>query len=213
MQSEDEWSEMSLREFQTALSSSSPTPGGGTAAAVALGQAAALTCMVADLTVGNEKWSDGWNAAEKSQEVAISMFSRALDLATDDSRSFDGVMMAYKLPKESDEDKTIRKQAIREATLGAAEVPLETARLALELLETLPDLATSGNGNAVTDVGVAALLASAACKGALFNVDINLSGMEGKTSEKYKEESANILEKSRQLSRLCMDAVRDRMNS
>lgn len=213
MQSEDEWSEMSLREFQTALASSSPTPGGGTAAAIALGQAAALTCMVADLTVGKEKWSEGWNAAEKSQEVAISMFSRALDLATDDSRSFDGVMMAYKLPKESDEDKTIRKQAIREATLGAAEVPLETARLALELLETLPDLATNGNGNAVTDVGVAALLASAACKGALFNVEINLSGMEGETSEKYKEESANILEKSRQLSRQCMDAVRDRMDS
>ena len=59
MQSDDEWAEMSLRDFQTALASSSPTPGGGTAAAVSLGQAAALTCMVADLTIGNEKWSDG----------------------------------------------------------------------------------------------------------------------------------------------------------
>ena len=213
MQSDDDWAEMSLREFQTALASSSPTPGGGTAAAVSLGQAAALTCMVADLTIGNEKWKDGWKDAETSQDVAISMFSRSLDLATDDSRSFDGVMMAYRLPKNSDDEKDLRKQAIREATLGAAEVPLETARLACSLLETLPSLATTGNGNAVTDVGVASLLASAACKGALFNVEINLIGMEGDMAKQYSEEASQILEKSRQLSRDCMDAVRERLNS
>jgi len=81
--SEDEWSEMTLREFQTALASSSPTPGGGTAAAVSLGQAAALSCMVADLTLGKEKWESGWGIAEKTQECAIGMFGRALDLATE----------------------------------------------------------------------------------------------------------------------------------
>ena len=135
---------MSLREFQTALASSSPTPGGGTAAAVSLGQAAALSCMVADLTLGKEKWESGWEIAEKTQECAIGMFGRALDLATDDSRSFDAVMMTFKLAKNSDEEKEIRRQAIREATLGAAEVPLETARLAHSLLEHLPELAEKG---------------------------------------------------------------------
>jgi len=213
MHSEDEWAEMSLREFQTALASSSPTPGGGTAAAVSLGQAAALTCMVADLTIGKEKWRDGWSAAEKAQEVAISMFSRALDLATDDSRAFDAVMMAFKLPKDDDEANEIRKQAIEQATLGAAEIPLQTAKLALSLLETLPALAKTGNGNAVTDVGVAALLASAACKGALFNVDIKLSGMKGEIAEGYGSDASTIFESSRQLSRECMDAVRARLNS
>ncbi len=213
MQSDDEWAEMSLRDFQTALASSSPTPGGGTAAAVSLGQAAALTCMVADLTIGNEKWSDGWGDAEKAQEIAISMFSRALDLATDDSRAFDAVMMAFRLPKDDEESIEIRKQAIEQATLGAAEIPLQTAKLAFSLLETLPALAETGNGNAVTDVGVAALLASAACKGALFNVDINISGMEGEIAKRYQGEASEILEASRQLSRDCMDAVRARMNS
>lgn len=213
MHGNDEWAEMSLREFQTALASSSPTPGGGTAAAVSLGQAAGLTCMVADLTIGKEKWSDGWSDAEKAQEIAISMFSRALDLATDDSRAFDAVMMAFKLPKGDEESVGIRKQAIEQATLGAAEIPLETARLALSLLETLPALAKTGNGNAVTDVGVAALLASAACKGALFNVDINISGMESDVAKGYRKDASEILEASRQLSRDCMDAVRARLDS
>ncbi len=187
--SEDEWSEMSLREFQTALASSSPTPGGGTAAAVALGQAAALSCMVADLTLGKEKWQSGWEIAEKTQECAIGMFGRALDLATDDSRSFDAVMMTFKLAKDSDEEKEIRRQAIREATLGAAEVPLETARLAHSLLEHLPELARKGNVNTVSDIGVASLLASAACKGALFNVEINVSSLPEEMGGTLKEEN------------------------
>jgi len=209
--SEDEWSEMSLREFQTALASSSPTPGGGTAAAVSLGQAAALSCMVADLTLGKEKWESGWKIAEKTQQCAIGMFSRALDLATDDSRSFDAVMMTFKLPKDSDEEKEIRRQAIREATLGAAEVPLETARLAHSLLEHLPELARKGNANAVSDIGVASLLASAACKGALFNVEINVSSLPKEMGGTLKEEAASISESLGILSRACMDAVRERL--
>jgi formiminotetrahydrofolate cyclodeaminase len=209
--SEDEWSEMTLREFQTALASSSPTPGGGTAAAVSLGQAAALSCMVADLTLGKEKWGSGWEIAEKTQDCAIGMFGKALDLATDDSRSFDAVMMTFKLAKDSDEEKEIRRQAIREATLGAAEVPLETARLAHSLLEHLPELARKGNANTVSDIGVASLLASAACKGALFNVEINVSSLPEEMGGALKEEAASILESSRILSRACMDAVRERL--
>ena len=209
---DDDWASMSLREFQTALASSSPTPGGGTAAAIALGQAAALTCMVADLTIGKEKWKSGWAAAEQAQEVAISMFSRSLDLATDDSRSFDGVMVALRLPKEGDEEKEIRRQAIQQATLGATEVPLETARLGLALLETLPSLAESGNANAASDVAVASLLASTACKGALFNVDINLAGLHSEMASPLAREAADIAARSRELSRACMDAVRQRLN-
>ena len=79
---------MSLRDFQSALASSSPTPGGGTASAIALGQAAALTCMVADLTIGKEKWQDGWGCAEKAQSVAINIFTKSGKLAQDDSDSF-----------------------------------------------------------------------------------------------------------------------------
>ena len=81
------WMDMSLRDFQAALASSSPTPGGGTAAAVALGQAAALTCMVTDLTIGKEKWQEGWQIAEDALNAAIPLMVRAGDFAAEDSDS------------------------------------------------------------------------------------------------------------------------------
>ena len=205
------WMEMTVREFQSALASSSPTPGGGTAAAISLGQAAALTCMVADLTMGKEKWQSGWDVAEKSAMLAVNMLTRAGQLADDDSESFDAVMDSFKLPKQSDEDIEIRRSAIRNATLQAAVVPLETARLAHNLLQHLPDLAKFGNANAVSDVGVAGLLASAACKGALFNVDINLASIPEEMGSELAKEASELQESCRVLSRSVMDEVRARL--
>ena len=205
------WMEMTVREFQSALASSSPTPGGGTAAAISLGQAAALTCMVADLTMGKEKWQSGWDVAEKSAILAVNMLTRAGQLADDDSESFDAVMDSFKLPKQSDEDIEIRRSAIRNATLQAAVVPLETARLAHNLLQHLPDLAKFGNANAVSDVGVAGLLASAACKGALFNVDINLASIPEEMASELAKEASELQESCRVLSRSVMDEVRARL--
>ncbi len=204
--------EMSLRDFQSALASSSPTPGGGTASAVALGQAAALTCMVADLTIGNEKWKEGWVCAEKAQSIAIKIFSQAGKLAKDDSDSFDLVMESFKLPKSNEEEIQSRRNAIRNATLKAALVPFETAELAYELLEVLPELANKGNANAVSDVGVASLLASAAAKGALFNVDINLGSLPEEMIGDLGVKSAQLLEKSRLLSKDSLNVVRTRLN-
>ncbi len=205
------WMEMTVREFQSALASSSPTPGGGTAAAISLGQAAALTCMVADLTMGKEKWQSGWDVAEKSAMLAVSMLTRSGQLADDDSESFDSVMDSFKLPKQSDEEIETRRSAIRNATLQAAVVPLETARLAHTLLQHLPDLAKFGNANAVSDVGVAGLLASAACKGALFNVDINLASIPEEMGSELAKEASELQESCRVLSRSVMDEVRARL--
>ena len=205
------WAEMSLREFQAALASSSPTPGGGTAAAVALGQAAALSIMVCDLTLGKEKWEDGWAVANEVQAIAIPMMERANILATEDSDAFDRVMEGFALPKSTEEEKKIRRVAIRNATYGAAEVPFETASLAFELLSKLPDLARLGNANAVTDVGVAGLLASAAAKGALFNVDINLDNLPDDMSSELERRSTMVSEATRIASRSVMDEVRARM--
>ena len=205
------WMDMTVREFQSALASSSPTPGGGTAAAISLGQAAALTCMVADLTMGKEKWQSGWDVAEKSAMLAVNMLTRAGQLADDDSESFDAVMDSFKLPKQSDEEIESRRSAIRNATLQAAVVPLETARLAHNLLQHLPDLAKFGNANAVSDVGVAGLLASAACKGALFNVDINLASIPEEMGSELAKEASELQESCRVLSRSVMDEDRARL--
>ena len=162
----EDYARMTVKEFQTALSSSSPTPGGGSAAAITLGNAAALTCMVCDLTISKEKWKDGWEDAEKIQSLAIPLFHDSLELANKDAESFEDVMKSWKLPKDSDEDKKIRTNEIEKATINAALIPLETAKKASKLLEVLPILAEKGNSNAITDVAVAALLAHAASMGA-----------------------------------------------
>jgi formiminotetrahydrofolate cyclodeaminase len=206
------WASMSLREFQAALASSSPTPGGGTAAAVALGQAAALSIMVCDLTLGKEKWAEGWAIAEEIQLLAIPMMERANQLATEDSEAFDRVMAGFSMPKSTEEEKGVRRTHIRAATYTAAEVPFETASLALDLLTKLPALARSGNANAVTDVGVAGLLASAAAKGALFNVDINLDSLPEEMAAELRAKSTTVSEQTRIESRAVMEAVRARMS-
>ena len=203
--------EMTVRDFQTALASSSPTPGGGTAAAISLGQASALTIMVCDLTIGKDKWSNGWPIAEKAMLSAVKIMTRAGELADEDSDAFDDVMASFRLSKATEEEKLSRREAIRNATLLATEKPFETAKLALELLELLPELAAKGNANAVSDVGVAGLLASAACKGALFNVDINLPGLPEDMAQGIRKESPLIKENARIFSRKIMDEVRDRL--
>lgn len=206
------WMDMTLRDFQAALASSSPTPGGGTAAAVSLGQAASLTIMVCDLTLGKDRWREGWPSAEAAQTVAIPILHKAGQLAVDDSDAFDAVMDAYGLPKETDEQKQARRAAIRKATVVAAEVPYRTAQLSMDLMHVLEALASSGNANAVTDVGVAGLLASAAGKGALFNVEINLQGLPDDHGVDLREALPQLKENMRLTSRKIMDAVRERMN-
>jgi formiminotetrahydrofolate cyclodeaminase len=96
--------------------------------------------------------------------------------------------------------------------LGAAVVPFETAALGLELLDLLPELARKGNANAASDVGVAGLLASAAAKGAVFNVEINLDSLPGDMGQDLREQLPDIKERIRKRSRDVMDAVRERMN-
>ena len=208
-----EYGDMTLDQYRDALASKQPTPGGGSAAAVALSQGAAPAIMVCELTMNKDKWSDGWDVAQNTYDIATPLLERGYELATEDAHSFDDVMLAFKMPKETDEQMAQRRKAIHRGTLKAAMVPLETAKHALELLVTLPALAKTGNGNAVTDVGVAGLLISAACKGALFNVDINLSSLPDDVGIEMRAELESLREKCRITSREVMHSVHDRMHS
>ncbi len=207
------WADKTLMEFQDALASSDPTPGGGSAAGVALGQAAALSVMVSDLTLAKESFMDGWDISERVKIVAIPMLEQGLDLATEDSNAFDAVVDSFKLPKDTEEMKTKRRESIRAATLGAAEVPYRTATSALQLLRLLPELAEKGNPNAASDVGVASLLASAALKGAIFNVEINLQSLPETYGTEMREALPSLVEDGRIYSRQAMDAVRIRLTN
>ena len=207
------WAEKTLREFQNALASSDPTPGGGSAAGVALGQAAALSVMVSDLTLAKESMKEGWEIAERVKSVAIPMLDEGLVLATEDSEAFDAVVDSFKLPKDTENMKLKRRKSIRSATLGAAEVPYRTAVSALRLLKLLPELAEKGNPNAASDVGVASLLASAALKGGIFNVEINLQSLPADYGTEMRRELPSLIEDGRIYSRQAMDAVRLRLTN
>ena len=206
------WGDQTVNQFEEALASSDPTPGGGTACAISLGQAAALTNMVCDLTLGKDKWEKGWNAANKALDISQKIASKSRKLANDDSDAFDEVMASFRLPKNTEKEKELRKSKIRTATLNAAIVPYNTAKLSLELLETMNDLAKYGNGNATSDVGVASLLASAACKGAILNVQINLNSLPEHIGVEMRTNLSAILDKCSSISRMVIHSVRERIS-
>ena len=139
-----EYGDMTLDQYRDALASNDPTPGGGSASAVALSQGAALAIMVCNLTHGKEKWKDGWGDAEACRNIASPLLELGHQLAMDDAKSFDDVMSAYKLPRNSDEERLSRSMAIQNATLNAAMVPMETANRAYELLRCYPPSPAQG---------------------------------------------------------------------
>tara|TARA_B100001989_G_scaffold75234_1_gene51629 strand:- start:6879 stop:7502 length:624 start_codon:yes stop_codon:yes gene_type:complete len=205
------WNSLTLDEFQSSLASKSATPGGGTASAVALGQSAALVAMVSRLTMGNEKWQDGWNHSQSALDTASEVMESSKRLAIEDSQAFDEVMNAFKLPKSTEVETGLRKESIRKATLLAAEVPYNTASLAIKLLERMEPLSKSCNANAVSDVGVACLLATAGCKGALFNVEINLNSLPVDLGSDMRNNIEQINERCRELSKAIMHNVKSRL--
>jgi formiminotetrahydrofolate cyclodeaminase len=131
-----------------------------------------------------------------------------LNLAQLDSEAFDAVVAGFKMPKTNDEEKSIRREEIRNSMLGAAKVPYDTACYALDLMKLLPDLATYGNENAVSDVGVSGLLASAALKGAIFNIEINLNSLPETYGVEMRNHLPTLSNEGKIYSRQCMEAVR-----
>jgi len=167
--------ELSLGQFLDRLASSDPTPGGGTASAIAGALAAGLLAMVSRLSAGK----GGDDAAFQRTLAAAEEQRRALlDLAAKDAEAFDAVMRAMRFPKGTTEEKQRRFAAIQDALTQAADVPLEVASRAVSLLEVASSLAGTGNPNVISDVGVAALLAHASVQGALLNVRINLQAIK-----------------------------------
>ncbi len=170
--------ERPLKDFYAALASAAPTPGGGTASAAAGALGSTLVSMVCALTLSREKFKDAHESLRPIAAEAAEATSRLTRLMDLDSDAFDAIAAARRLPKETEEEKARRAEALEAAARRAAEVPMETARAAAGLLSRLPLLAEKGNPNAASDAGVAALLLAAAAEGALLNVGINLSSIE-----------------------------------
>jgi formiminotetrahydrofolate cyclodeaminase len=164
----------SVRDLAAALSSSAPVPGGGSAAAIAGAIGASLVSMVAALTAGRAGYESVEDEVRSIGGEATGLRDRLLDLADRDSEAYDAVMRARRLPKATEDERAARKAAMADSFVLAAEVPLETARTAAQVIELAARIAPIGNPNAASDAGVAAQLASAAVRGAILNVRINL---------------------------------------
>jgi len=189
----------SLEGFVSSVAAAAPTPGGGSVAAHAGALGAALAQMVVGLTVGRKKY-----AAVEDQMKALALRASALrrqlaGLVQRDADSYERVRSAYAMPQEPESAADARKAAIREALIFASLIPLETAQAAVQVAEVAATVAEHGNTNAVTDAAVAALMAEAACKGAVLNVRINLSALR----DDVPEDSARLNTEAR----ACLDAA------
>lgn len=169
--------EMSIEGFLTKLASAAPEPGGGAAAALVAATGAALVSMVASLTAGKEKYAAVQAEMEQARErgqALVRDLSTAIDL---DAESFRQVMAAYRLPRETDEQKASRKRAIQQAMRDATKEPVRVARLCREIADWSKVVMEKGNVQAVTDAAIAAVLADAAAVSAALNVKINLGSI------------------------------------
>lgn len=166
--------ELSSEKFLTELASSAPAPGGGGGAAMAGALAAALSSMVANLTIGKEKFAAQEAEVKELLKQAEAERARLLQLVGEDAAVFNSFMSCYKLPKATEAEKAARTAAIRAAAKKAATVPLDIARSAFNVLKLADKLVVLGNPGVITDGACSALLARAALRCAEYNVRINL---------------------------------------
>ena len=166
--------DMKSTEFLAALASSAPAPGGGGGAAMAGALAASLASMVANLTIGKEKFAQQEPEVKELLDEAEEVRQTLFNLVEDDAAVFNSFMACYKLPKATEEEKAARTAAIRNAAKEAAEVPLAIARASYRALMLAERLVCIGNPGVITDGACSALLARAALRCAEYNVRINL---------------------------------------
>ena len=176
--------DLTVKEFTETVASSSPAPGGGSCSSLASTIGCSLAAMLCELTLGKKSYEEipEHNKAEFQAAFELMQKNAAAlrDLIDEDTAAFNQIMEAFKLPKETEEDKQARSAAIQTATWNAIDVPLKMSDLSLEALNHMQTLLTHGNTNAISDLGVGILLLQAGLKGANMNVKINLGSVKDK---------------------------------
>ena len=167
-----------LRVYLEDAASNKPAPGGGSVSACAGALGAALVSMVCNLTRGREKYAAVETEIVQLVEASEVARARLEQLLVEDTTAYNGVIAAFKLPKDTDEEKAARKAAVQAGLIVAADVPLEICKVAVEVCRLSKIAAGLGNPQAVTDAGIGAILGEAAVVGAALNVRINLGSIE-----------------------------------
>lgn len=195
-------SQKTVKEFIGELASDAPAPGGGSVAALCGALGAGLSAMVARLTIGREKYKDCWESMQEVLTKGDELTARLLELMEKDTEVFNQYMAARKLPKDTEEQKAVRKLAVDAAALKTAQVPLRTMELCLDMARIAATAAACGNPNAVTDAATAAMLARAAAAAAMYNVLINLPGIADQAFvEDTRKETARIMAEVEEIAR------------
>ena len=171
---------MTLTEFANETAAESPAPGGGSISAYVGSLGVSLGTMVANLSAHKRGWDDKWEFYSDWAEKGQRYKSQLLDLVDADTAAFNEIMNAFRLPKSTDDEKKIRKQAIAEATKGAINTPLKVMEVAAESLEVMDAMAREGLKASLSDAGVGAMCALTAVRGAYMNVRINCTGFDDK---------------------------------
>lgn len=190
---------MNLAAFANETASESPAPGGGSVAAYMGAMGAALGTMVANLSSHKRGWDDRWEEFSDWADQGMRCLKALTKMVDEDTNSFNRVMDAFALPKNNDDEKKIRKEAIQSATRYATEVPLRVMQLALESMDVIESMAKTGNPNSVSDAGVGALAARSAVLGASLNVKINARDLNDRV---FAEE---ILKQAKEMEALAID--------
>lgn len=185
-----------IKDFIEELGSSSPAPGGGSVSALSAALASALGSMVFNLTVGKKNYDELSEADKNKIQNSLHETEKGredfLRLMEEDTDSFMQLMSAFRLPKDTEENKKVRGEKIQQGYKAAIEVPLKVALSAFKIYDYILTASELGNSNAVSDAGVAALLIQTAIEGAVLNVKINLSSVKDET---YKAEISKQINK------------------
>jgi len=167
-----------IKMFLDEVASNSPAPGGGSVAALAGALGAALTSMVCNLTKTKQGYESVQDEIAEVLEKSEGLRKDLTDLIDKDTEAFNEVMNALKMPKETEDQKEQRRDALQIAFKQAAEVPLETARKCVQILDIARVAAEDGNKNSISDAGVSALMAQTGVQAAMLNVRVNLRSIK-----------------------------------
>ncbi len=193
--------DMPIRKYMEILRSDAPAPGGGGVSGIGATQGIALTLMVTELTIGKEKYKKVWQLNEEVRENCLNLYKKLLLAADEDKEAFLELSKAYKLPKETDEQKEEKKEKLGEASLGATCAPFSVMELSLDALRQTDKLVGNSNKMASSDLGVAAINLYAACKSAWLNVKINLPYLNDiEKAKNFQTKGEEILKEAKELS-------------
>ena len=186
--------ELTIKEFINKVISNDPVPGGGSVSALNGALAGALAAMVANLTIGRKKYAEVNDVMVELSSRFEKLSSRLIEDVDRDSDAYNRVFAAFKMSKDTDEEKQVRSEAIQRETKYAAQVPMEVARAVYEVLPMIDTVAQKGNSNAVTDACVSMMCARTAILGALLNVRINLTSIKDEAFVNAMREEADTIE-------------------